>query len=204
MLLTSILVQGKRRNKVLRESLHQVRSDKAPKRAKNLVQGKRRNKGLREFLHQVRRVGAPKRAKDLVQRKRRNKVLRDSLHQVRSRGAAPPPEPDAGNPSLCASSDQDPLFSRNERSRCTKCTAASSIYYAFFWVASLKAAPSSAPAKPFPLGQRPTNAAKPRQVRQRPTNAAKSRQVRQRPICPAKSEQPARPAPTSAAAGCAP
>lgn len=167
MLLTSILVQGKRRNKVLRESLHQVRSDKAPKRAKNLVQGKRRNKGLREFLHQVRngkapkktknlvqgkrknkglreslhqvrRVGAPKRAKDLVQGKRKNRVLREFLHQVRSCGAAPPPEPDAGNPSLCASSDPDPLFSRNERSRCTKCRAASSLYYAFFWGCKFK------------------------------------------------------------------
>lgn len=29
-------------------------------------------------------------------------------------------------------SGPDSLFFRNERSRCTKCTAASSIYYAFF------------------------------------------------------------------------
>ena len=87
MLLTSILVQGKRRNKVLRESLHQVRRVGAPKRAKDLVQRKRKNKGLRESLHQVQRVEAPKRTKDLVQEKRKNKVLRESLHQVRSGGA---------------------------------------------------------------------------------------------------------------------
>ena len=215
MLLTSILVQGKRRNKVLRESLHQVRSDKAPKRAKNLVQEKRKNKGLRESLHQIRngkapkktknlvqrkrknkvlreslhqvqRVEAPKRTKDLVQEKRKNKVLRESLHQVRSRGAAPSPEPDAGNPSLCASSDPDPLFSRNERSRCTKCTAASFIYYAFFGVASSKAAPSPLVRRPqvrrspFRLGsapsarQRPIHAAKPSPLVRRP-------QVRRRP-----------------------
>ena len=214
------LVQGKRRNKVLRESLHQVRGVGAPKRTKNLVQEKRKNKVLREFLHQVQRVGAPKRAKDLVQRKRKNKVLREFLHQVRSRGAAPPPEPDAGNPPLCAFSDPDPLFSRNERSRCTKCTAASSLYYAFFGVASSKAAPSPLVRRPqvrrspFRLGgahprgsalatqtksanrQCPTNAAKPRQVRQRPTNAAKP--------SPARPASPAHPAPTSAAAGCAP
>ena len=81
------LVQEKRRNKVLRESLHQVQGVEAPKRAKNLVQGKRKNKVLRESLHQAQGVGAPKRAKDLVQRKRRNKVLRESLHQVRRVGA---------------------------------------------------------------------------------------------------------------------
>ena len=196
MLLTSILVQGKRKNKVLRESLHQVRSDKAPKRAKNLVQEKRKNKGLRESLHQIRngkapkktknlvqrkrknkvlreslhqvqRVEAPKRTKDLVQEKRKNKVLRESLQQVRSRGAAPSPEPDAGNPSLCASSDPDPLFSRNERSRCTKCTAASSIYYAFFWGCKFKGSAlatrteTASPAKSFPLGQRPIRPAAP-------------------------------------------
>ena len=167
MLLTSILVQGKRKNKVLRESLHQVRSDKAPKRAKNLVQEKRKNKGLRESLHQIRNGKAPKKTKNLVQRKRKNKVLRESLHQVRSRGAAPSPEPDAGNLSLCASSDPDPLFSRNERSRCTKCTAASSIYYAFFWGCKFKGSAlatrteTASPAKSFPLGQRPIRPAAP-------------------------------------------
>lgn len=118
----------------------------------------------------------------LVQGKRRNKVLRESLHQVRSRGAAPSPEPDAGNPSLCASSDPDPLFSRNERSRCTKCTAASSLYYAFFGVASLKAAPSPLVRRPqvrrspFRLGSAPF-------ARQRPTNAAKPSPAR--PAAPA-------------------
>ena len=39
-------------------------------------------------------------------------------------------------------SDSNPLVSRNERSRCTKCTAASSIYYAFFGAASSKAKPT--------------------------------------------------------------
>ena len=82
MLLTSILVQGKRRNKVLRESLHQVRRVGAPKRAKDLVQRKRKNKGLRESLHQIRNGKAPKKTKNLVQRKRKNKGLRESLHQV--------------------------------------------------------------------------------------------------------------------------
>ena len=104
------LVQGKRKIKALRESLHQVQGVGAPKMAKDLVQRKRRNKVLRGFVHQVRGVGAPKRAKDLVQRKRRNKVLRESLHQVRSRGAAhhrnPTPEilhsvlPPTRNPSF--------------------------------------------------------------------------------------------------------
>ena len=82
------LVQRKRRNKVLRGFVHQVRRVGAPKRAKDLVQEKRKNKVLRELLHQVRGVGAPKKTKDLVQGKRRNKGLRESLHQVRSRGAA--------------------------------------------------------------------------------------------------------------------
>ena len=45
-------------------------------------------------------------------------------------------------------SGPDSLFFRNERSRCTKCTAASSIYYAFFGVASSK-------AKPTPPGSAP-------------------------------------------------
>ena len=189
------LVQRKRKNKGLRESLHQIRNGKASKKTKNLVQEKRKNKGLREFLHQVRRIGAPKRAKDLVQEKRKNKVLRESLHQVRSRGAAPPPEPDAGNPPLCAFSDPDPLFSRNERSRCTKCTAASSLYFAFFGVASSKAAPSPLVRRPqvrrspFRLGNAPS-------ARQRPTNAAKP--------SPARPASPAHPAPTSAALGCVP
>ena len=119
-------------------------------------------------ISKVQRVEAPKRAKDLVQGKRKNRVLRDSLHQVRSRGAAPPPEPDAGNPPLCAFSDPDPLFSRNERSRCTKCTAASSLYFAFFGVASSKAAPSPLVRRPqvwrspFRLGSAPSARQRPR------------------------------------------
>ena len=82
------LVQEKRRNKVLRESLHQVQGVEAPKRAKDLVQRKRKNKVLRESLHQAQGVGAPKRAKNLVQRKRRNKVLRGVKHHV-SAGVGP-------------------------------------------------------------------------------------------------------------------
>ena len=46
-------MQGKRKNKVLRESLHQVQGVEVPKRAKNLVQRKRRNKGLRGVKHHV-------------------------------------------------------------------------------------------------------------------------------------------------------
>ena len=48
-----------------------------------------------------------------------------------------------------------PLFSRNERSRCTKCTAASSLYYAFFLGLQVQR-------------QRPTNAAKPSPARPAP------------------------------------
>ena len=185
----------RRRNKGLRVMRNHVSTGGGLSWAGYLVQRKRKNKGLREFLHQVRRIGAPKRAKDLVQEKRKNKVLRESLHQVRSRGAAPPPEPDAGNPPLCAFSDPDPLFSRNERSRCTKCTAASSLYFAFFGVASSKAAPSPLVRRPqvrrspFRLGNAPS-------ARQRPTNAAKP--------SPARPASPAHPAPTSAALGCVP
>ena len=47
------------------------------------------------------------------------------------------------------------LVFRNERSRCTKCTAASSIYYAFFGVASSK-------AKPTPPGSAPPTRRSPR------------------------------------------
>ena len=65
----------------MRGFVHQVRGVGAPKKTKDLVQGKRKNKVLREPLHQVRGVGAPKKTKDLVQGKRRNKVLRESLHQ---------------------------------------------------------------------------------------------------------------------------
>ena len=125
------LVQGKRRNKVLRGFVHQVRRAETPKRDKDLVQRKRKNKVLRGFVHQVRGVEAPKKTKDLVQRKRRNKGLRESLHQVRSRGAAHHRNP---TPEILRSARLRPgtLVFRNERSRCTKCTAASSIYYAFF------------------------------------------------------------------------
>ena len=56
--------------------------------AGDVVQGKRKNKVLRESLHQVRRVEAPKKTKDLVQRKRRNKGLRGVKHHV-SAGVGP-------------------------------------------------------------------------------------------------------------------
>ena len=139
------MVQRKRKNKVLRESLHQVRRAGTPKRTKDLVQRKRRNKVLRESLHQVQGVEAPKRDKDLVQGKRRNKVLRGFVHQVRSRGAAHHRNP---TPEILRSARLRPgtLVFRNERSRCTKCTAASSIYYAFFWGYKFKS------AKPAPPG----------------------------------------------------
>ncbi len=74
------------------------------------------------------------------------------------------------------------LVSRNERSRCTKCTAASSIYYAFFGAAKSK-------AKPAPSGS--------------------ASQVRQRLASPAAPHRPGNAsrspaAPTSAVLGCAP
>ena len=56
--------------------------------AGDLVQRKRRNKVLRESLHQVRRVGAPKRDKDMDQGKRRNKGLLGVKHHV-SAGVGP-------------------------------------------------------------------------------------------------------------------
>lgn len=143
----------RRRNKVLRGFVHQVQGVEAPKRAKNLVQGKRKNKVLRGFVHQDRRVRAQKRAKDLVQRKRRNKFLRESLHQVRSRGAAHHRNPTPEILTWCFLRPGT-LVSRNERSRCTKCTAASSIYYAFFGAASSK-------AKPAPPGNAPLRSAAP-------------------------------------------
>ena len=148
------MVQRKRKNKVLRESLHQVRRAGTPKRAKDLVQRKRKNKVLRESLHQVRRAGAPKRAKDLVQGKRRNKVLRGFVHQVRSRRAAHHRNP---TPQILRSARLRPrtLVSRNGRSRCTKCTAASSIYYALFWGCKFK-------GEAHAVRQRPAGPAAPR------------------------------------------
>ena len=119
-----------------------------PIRVRGRGASRRRNKGLRVMGHHASAGEGSSWAGDLVQRKRKNKVLREFLHQVRSRGVAPPPEPDAGNPSLCASSDPDPLFSRNERSRCTKCTAASSVCYAFFWGCKFKGGAPPSPAAP--------------------------------------------------------
>ena len=107
----------------------------------------------------------PIRASDLVQRKRKNKVLRGVKHHV-SEGVGPsgpgdvvPPDEETrdcgvwSTTSVPAEAHPDlgtwcflrpgTLFSRNERSRCTKCTAASSIYYAFFGVARSKAKPAS-------------------------------------------------------------
>ena len=81
------------------------------------------------------------------------------------------------------------LVFRNERSRCTKCTAASSIYYAFFGAASSK-------AKPAPPGNAPLRSAAPRQVRRSPRRPAAPRrpgnalQVRRSPRCPAAPRRP--------------
>ena len=116
------------------------------------------------------------------------------------------------------SPDPNPLFSRNERSRCIKCTAASFIYYAFLDY-KFKS------AKPPPLGQRPaprTKAASPAAPR-RPGNAHAARRSPRRSAAPRKSgsasPSPAKPSPlrrslqigearashpTSAAVGCAP
>lgn len=70
------------------------------------------------------------------------------------------------------------LVSRNERSRCTKCTAASSIYYAFFGAASSK-------AKPTPSGSAS-------QVRQRLAGPAAPSSG---PLTPAEPTRPAAPSP---------
>lgn len=180
------MVQGKRKIKTLRVSVHQLRRHKPANRTKDLVQRKRRNKVLRESLHQVQGVEAPKRDKDLVQGKRRNKVLRGFVHQVRSRGAAHHRNP---TPEILRSARLRPgtLVFRNERSRCTKCTAASSIYYAFFGVARSKAKPAS-----------------PGSALVRSANSGGAHAARQRPAHAAKPEQPAHPTPTSAVLGCAP
>ena len=61
---------------------------RAWKRPEDLVQRKRKNKTLREFVHQVRAGRTPKSPRDLVQRERKNKVLRGFVHQVRA-GRAP-------------------------------------------------------------------------------------------------------------------
>ena len=49
-------------------------------------------------------------------------------------------------------SGPDSLFFRNERSRCTKCTAASSIYYAFLGLQVQRRSPRR-PAAPRPRGE---------------------------------------------------
>lgn len=159
----------------MRESVHQLRNREPAKRTKNLVQRKRKNKGLRESVHQLRRREPAKRTKDLVQRKRRNKGLRGSLHQVRSRGAPHHRNP---TPEILRSARLRPgtLVSRNERSRCTKCTAASSIYYAFFYCKFKGGAPQARQRlRPVrQLWRSPRRPATPR----RPGSAS---QVRQRP-----------------------
>ena len=71
-----------------------------------------------------------------------------------------PSEPGAGNPPLGASSGPEHLVSRNERSRCTKCTAASSICYAFLGLQVQRRSPHR-PAAPHQVRQRPARAAKP-------------------------------------------
>ena len=183
------MVQGKRRNKVLRGFVHQVRRVRAPKRAKDLVQRKRRNKGLRESLHQVRRVGAPKRAKDLELRKGPKTWCKGngrtgvcgSLCTKSEAAERRTTETRRRNSSTRCLLRPGTLVSRNERSRCTKCTAASSIYYAFFGVASSK-------AKPTP-----------------PDSASQVRQRLASPAAPRKSgSAPPSPTPTSTDLGCAP
>ena len=76
-------MQRKRKNKVLRGSVHQVRGGRAPKMSEDLVQSERKNKGLRGSVHQVRGGRAPKMSGGLVQVGRKNKGLRGSVHQVR-------------------------------------------------------------------------------------------------------------------------
>ena len=136
-----------------------------PIRASDLVQRKRKNKVLRGVKHHVSEGVGPSGPGDVVPP---DEETRDcgGWSTTSVRAAA---HPDLGTwclrtkkqgfagdeaPRQCrrrpirtcgrgASPDPNPLFSRNERSRCTKCTAASFIYYAFFGVARSKAKPAS-------------------------------------------------------------
>lgn len=96
---------------------------------------RRRNKGLRGMDHHVSAGVGPSGLSDVVPP---DEETRDcggwSTTSVRAAG-----HPDLG--SWCFLRPGTLVF-RNERSRCTKCTAASSIYYAFFGAASSKAKPT--------------------------------------------------------------
>ena len=59
---------------------------RVPKQPTDLVQRERKNKALREFVHQVHGGRALKQPADLVQRERKNKALRGFVHQVRGGG----------------------------------------------------------------------------------------------------------------------
>ena len=105
------------------------------------------------------------------------------------RRSSAPPESDVGDPLRGDSSGPDSLFSRNERSRCTKCTAASFIYYAFFWTISSNRRSLLRWGSALPLVRRPL-------VRQRPagpatpTPSGSAPQARQRPRRPAAPRRP--------------
>ena len=105
------------------------------------------------------------------------------------RRSSAPPESDVGDPLRGTSPDPNPLFSRNERSRCTKCTAASFIYYAFFWTISSNRRSLLRWGSALPLVRRPL-------VRQRPaglatpTPSGSAPQARQRPRRPAAPRRP--------------
>ena len=63
--------------------------DRVPKQPTDLVQRERKNKALREFVHQVHGGRALKQPADLVQSERRNKALRGFVHQVPHGGRRP-------------------------------------------------------------------------------------------------------------------
>lgn len=73
----------------MRGIVHQASAGRSPKRLPDLVQGKRRNRVLRRIVHQVCAGRSPKSLSDLVQRKRRNRALRGIVHQIRA-GRSPP------------------------------------------------------------------------------------------------------------------
>lgn len=105
------------------------------------------------------------------------------------RRSSAPPESDVGDPLRGDSPDPNPLFFRNERSRCVKCIAASFIYYAFFWTISSNRRSLLRWGSALPLVRRPL-------VRQRPaglatpTPSGSAPQVRQRPAGPATPTPP--------------
>ena len=72
------------------------------------------------------------------------------------------------------------LVSRNERSRCTKCTAASSIYYAFLGLQVQRRSPRR-PATPHSARQRLAKFGEAHAARQRPASPATPHAARQRP-----------------------